>query len=171
MSASTETFPSPEPRGDLRIRMVDGPGRHSLDGGWWPYSRDLVLEMTDLVRHFPSEHGRITRALYSRPDWDTTPHRVDLGTKLLKVGSFPDDDTHVMVVQTANRERLTLLVVPSRFTQAQGEEALLAAATPGNEHSGSEVLLEVTDQHDADPADRWARGEDGTPYPIGRDHG
>ncbi len=169
MSASIESPPSP--RGDLRLRMVDQPGRHRLDGGWWPYSRDLVLEMTELVRSFPREHGRITRALYSRPDWDTAPHRIDLGTSRLKVGSFPDDDTHVVVVQTANRERLTLLVVPPRFTQAQGDEALLAAATPGNDHAGSEVLLEVTNSHDVDPADRWGRAEDGTPYASGRAHG
>lgn len=164
MSASTEIPPLPEPRGDLRLRMADHPGKNSLDGGWWPYSRDLVLEMTDLARNFPVLHGRITRALYSRPDWDTAPHRVDLGTSRLKLGSFPEDDTHVLVVQTANRERLTLLVVPPRFTQAQGEEALLAAATPGNAHSGGEVLHEVTDHPDADPADRWGRAEDGTPY-------
>lgn len=167
MSALTENPSIPVPRGDLRLLMVEDPGRHRLDGGWWPYSRDLVAELTDLVRHFPSARGRITRALYSRPDWDTAPHRVDLGTKVLKVGSFPDDETHVVVVQTADGERITLLVVPPRFTRAQGDEALLAAATPGNEHSGTELLLEVTNNHEADPADQWGRTEDGMPRSLG----
>lgn len=163
MSATQETpFPSAT-RGDLRLRMVEHPGRQSLDGAWWPYSRDLTGEIRDLVRGFPGEHGRITRALFSPPDWDTAPRRVDLGTKVLKVGSFPEDDTHLLVVQTANRERLTLLVVPPSFTATQGEEALLAASTSGNAHSGTEVLRGVTENHDADPADRWTRSEDGIP--------
>lgn len=167
MSATSEISSTPVTRGDLRLRMVAHAGRQSLDGGWWPYSRDLICELRDLAQGFPDEHGRITRALYSPPDWDTSPRRVDLGTKILKVGSFPEDDTHVIVVQTANRERLTLLVVPPSFTPAQGEEALLAASTPRNAHSGTEVLGNVTDDHDAVPAERWTRSEDGTPQRPG----
>lgn len=161
MSAPQETTPTPISRGELRLRLAerpdrpDGPGQQRLDGGWWPYSRDLTLEMRELVRHFPPERGRIVRALFSRPDWDTAPTRVDLGTRYLKVGSFPRDDTHVLEVQTARRDRLTLLVIPPDFTAAQADEAMLAATTSGNAHSGTEVLAEVTDHHDPDPADYW----------------
>lgn len=98
----------------------------------------------------------------SAPDWDTLPRQVDLGTTTLEVGSLTADDSHVLVVRTRDRRPLTFLVIPPDFTTAQGAEALLAASTPGNSHSGSEVLREVTDQHDADPADRWTCAQDGT---------
>lgn len=165
MSAISKPSPAADP-GGLRLRLVESPGSQSLDGAWWPHSRDLTRELTHLVREFPRAHGRITRALFSRPDWDTAPRRVDLGTRILKVGSFPNDDTHVIVVTTTDRRRITLLVVPPGYTEAQGAEAMLAASTPRNAHSGSEVLVEVTDNHDADPGDEWIRSEDGTPGEV-----
>jgi hypothetical protein len=165
MSAPQHTTAAPprEPRGALRLRMSDEPGRDQLDGGWWPYTRDLVLEMSDLAQHFPREHGRIIRAVYARPDWDTAPRRIAAGPRIVRLGPFPGEDAHLVIVETGDHTRLTLLVIPPAFTSGQGQEALLAAATPGNAHAGSELLSEVTDQHDADPADWWGRSEDGTP--------
>lgn len=161
-AAHTPNSVDPDDQG-LRLRLLDRPGREALDGGWWPHSRDLIRELTQLAAEFPRERGRILRVLFSRPDWDTAPHRVDLGTRVLKVGSFPHDDTHVLTVQTSVGERLTLLVVPPRFTRGQGEEALLAASTPGNVHTAADLLNEVTNSHDALPEDRWMRAEDGNP--------
>lgn len=147
-------------RGPLRLRLGVTPGQDRLDGAWWPYSRDLDRELSDLVRHFPTTHAPINRAVFSRPDWDTAPRKVTAGPRVIKVGSFPEDDTHVMIVQLSDRRRLTLLVVPPDFTSDQGEEALLAGSTPGNRHTGTDLLLEVTDHHDPSPADRWDRVED-----------
>ncbi len=138
--------------------MADQLGTHQLDGGWWPQSRDLAVELADLVTHFPVDKGRIVRAVVSPPDWDPAPRRIPVGRGYLKVGSFPRDDTHVILLSTADRTVLQVLVVPPGLTGEQGEEALTAAATAGNEHSATEVLREVTDQPAHDPADRWSRG-------------
>lgn len=151
--------PSPETR-PVRLRLGEGAGQDRLDGAWWPYSRDLDREMSDLVQQFPAARGRISRALFSRPDWDTAPRKVTAGDRVVKVGSFPQDDTHVLVIQLSDRTRLTLLVVPPEFTTGQGEEALLAGSTAGNRHAAGELLLEVTDQHDAHPAHQWDRLDD-----------
>ena len=151
----TTSHPTPEHRGPLRLRLGASPGQDRLDGAWWPYSRDLDTEVSDLVQQFPATQPRISRALYSRPDWDTAPRKVATGSRSIKLGSFPSDDTHVLIVQLSDRTRLTLLVVPPEFTAAQGEEALLAGSTDGNRHAATELLLEVTNQHDADPAKLW----------------
>ena len=146
---------TPESRRPLRLRLGSAPGQDRLDGAWWPYSRDLESEMSDLVQQFPPAHGRISRAVYSLPDWDTAPRELVAGQRVITVGASPSDDTHVLIVQLSDGRRLTLLVVPPDFTPGQGEEALLAGSTAGNRHTAGELLLEVTDQHDADPADRW----------------
>ena len=150
-----QVVPTPESRGPLRLRLGSAPGQDRLDGAWWPYTRDLESEMSDLVQRFAPTHGHISRAEYSLPDWDTAPREVVVGQRVITVGAFPSDDTHVLVVQLSDGRRLTLLVVPPDFTPGQGEEALLAGSTAGNRHTAGELLLEVTDQHDADPADRW----------------
>ena len=141
----------------LRLALGSRNGLDRLDGGWWPHSRDLAVELRHLVEGFPLELGRITRALYSPPDWDAPPRRVELPGGFVKVGCFPDDDTHLIVLTTSNRVVLHLLVVPTSFTEAQGTEALLAAATPRYAHSATDLLLTVTNEQDADPADVWAQ--------------
>lgn len=142
-------------RTPLRIRMADHPGRNELDGGWWPQSRDLAVELADLVDHFPPERGRIVRALYSPPDWEPAPRRVATAHGRLKVGYFPHDDTHLILLSTSDRTVLRVLVVPQEVTDAQGEEALLAAATHGNAHTATSLLFTATQFHDVDPADLW----------------
>jgi hypothetical protein len=150
-----QTVSQPETRRPLRLRLGRAPGQDLLDGAWWPYSRDLESEMSDLVQRFPLDHGSISRVVYSRPDWDSAPHQLTAGPTVIEVGPSPRDDTHVLVLELSDDSRLTLLVVPPDFTPGQGEEALLAGSTAGNRHTAAELLLEVTDQHDADPADRW----------------
>ncbi|HJQ05703.1 MAG TPA: DUF5994 family protein [Nocardioides sp.] len=147
--------------GPLRLRMAEHAGRNRLDGGWWPYSRDLATELADLVDHLPPGSSRVVRALFSPPDWDPAPRRVPIGRGYLKAGSFPGDDTHLMLLTTADRTVLRLLVVPPGFTPAQAEEALLASATSGNAHSAAELLHEVLDHGEVDPFDLWA--DDGGP--------
>ena len=146
---------TPEAGRPLRLRLGRVPGRDRLDGAWWPYSRDLESEMSDLVRQFPLTDGHISRVVYSRPDWDTAPRTLTVEQSVITVDACPRDDTHVLSVDLGDGGRLTLLVVPPDFTPGQGEEALLAGSTAGNRHTAAELLHEVTDQHDADPADRW----------------
>ena len=130
-------------------------GADRLDGGWWPQSRDLTVELADLVDHFPSECGRIVRAVFSPPDWDPAPRHVPVAGGHIKVGSFPRDDTHLIELKTSDRTVLHVLVVPPAFSAGQGAEALLAATTPGNAHAAGDLLSVVSEHHDADPADHW----------------
>jgi len=156
----TSTVPTPETedraaRVPLRLRMVEHVGRDQLDGGWWPQSRDLGVELPDLVEHLPPQYGRVVRAVYSPPDWDAAPRRVPVPGGYVKVGAFPRDDTHLIQLKTYDHKVLYILVVPPQFTDDQGDEALLAAASPGNSHPAGEVLDHVTEHPDVDPADHW----------------
>ena len=148
--------PTPPSRGRLRLRLTDPPGRGHLDGGWWPRSRDLAVELGDLVDHFPQRSGRVVRAVFSPPDWGPAPRRVPVAGGYVKVGSFPRDDTHLVLLTTSDHRVLRVLVVPPGFTRYEAEEALLAASTPHNSHSATEVLVEVTDHVDHEPVDHWS---------------
>jgi len=141
-------------RGPLRLNMAEDSGKR-LDGAWWPQSRDLAVELADLVDHCPPRFGRIVRAVFSPPDWDPGPRRIPVGGGYVKVGSFPRDDSHLIHLTMSDRTVLYVLVVPPGFTDDQGDEALLAAATSGNAHSAADLLEEVTDSADVDPRDRW----------------
>jgi hypothetical protein len=139
----------------LRLRMSPRAGRDRLDGGWWPRSHDLSVELPDLVDHCPPASGRIVRALYSPPDWDTPARRVAVAGGHVKVGSFPRDDTHLSRLKTSDRTVLYVLVVPPEMAQEQAEEALLAAAAPGNAYGAASQVDVATAAPDGDPKGRW----------------
>ncbi len=163
MSTPTDPTPPPQPTppqlaeidGALRLRMTDSPGRDVLDGGWWPRSRDLAVELADLADHFPASLGRITGVVVSPPDWDARIRSVPSNAGDVTVESVARDDTHLIELATTTQPRLRVLVVPPDFTDDQGEEALLAAATPGNAHPAIELLDTVTEHPDVDPRDHW----------------
>lgn len=153
---STSIVPSPQPtRSFLRLRLATTPGRDRLDGGWWPQSRDLAVELADLVDHFPETSGRIQRAVVSPPDWDPAPRRIPVARGFVKVGSFPKDDTHVILLKTSDNRILRILVIPPGLTPSEAEEALLAASTSGNAHSAASLLETVTDHTDGTVDDHW----------------
>jgi hypothetical protein len=148
--------------------MGEHPGRDRLDGAWWPQSRDLAVEVADLVDHFPLAYGRVVRALYSPPDWDSRPRRIPASGRDVKVGCFPRDDTHQIDLTMSDRTVLRMLVVPPGLSADQGEEAMLAAATPGNDQTAGSLLDTATEFADVDPADHW-RDDGGAwwhPHPI-----
>ena len=140
----------------LRLRISDRPGLDTLDGGWWPQSRDLAVELADLADHFPTALGTVQHAVYSPPDWDSAPRRVSVQGGFVELDAVPQDDTHIVLLRTSQRLTLRLLVVPSDFSDGQGAEALLAAATTGYAHSAGSLLETVTNELDVDPNDHWA---------------
>lgn len=147
------TASSESDRGPLRLRLVAPAGPGHLDGGWWPRSRDLAVEVTDLVENLPPGLGRVTRVRYSPADWDGADPHGAVATVETEV--LPRDDTSLVDVRTTEHPALRLLVVPPSFDDADGEEALLAASTPGNAYSAGDLLAAVDDADHVDPSGLW----------------
>lgn len=156
-------------RRPLRLQLSGAPGQPALHGGWWPQSRDIDIELPDLVDRFPAVTGRVARVLYSRPDWDTQPHSVLLTRGRLKAGSFPRDNTHVIVLSMSTGNQLRLLVVPP--DHPGGQRAMAIAADPSNRWSAPEILAasaldekpSESQDHWNDDGGSWWRQEDGPP--------
>jgi hypothetical protein len=74
----------------------------------------------------------------------------------VEVGTLPQDGTHLIHLTTSSRTVLHVLVVPHHYTDDQGDEALLAAATKGNAHSTADLLDTVTEHPDIDRRDLWS---------------
>lgn len=136
MATSSTIIPSPPqrtPPDGLRLQMSNEVSPDGLDGSWWPRSRDLQREAADLVDHFPAGIGRISRMLFSRPDWDNSSadgrgvRSIRAARGPVKVGSFPSDDTHLMILTLSSRRRLKLLVIPSDTPDLEAADLLVAA--------------------------------------------
>lgn len=164
MPTSIEAGPGLPPRESHPVRVrLTGRSGDRLDGGWWPRSRDPLAELSDLLLHLAAVPGAGTRAVHAALTWEDWDHPDPLGAPdaeaALETGvriGWTVEERHVVVLSLADGTTLRLLVVPPDFTRGQGAEALLAAATAGNEHSAVDLLDEVTDQVDVDPWDHWS---------------
>lgn len=150
-TSSNEPASANAPSEGLRFQMSDSAEHGRVDGAWWPRSRNLQREAADLVDNFPAEIGRISRLLFSRPDWDNPSHdgrgvrTIRAARGPVKVGSFPSDDTHLMILTMGSGQRLKLLVIPSDTPLAEGEQRLRAFAGPGTDTADGAVDWERWD--------------------------
>lgn len=82
--------------------------------------------------------------MFSPPDWDDKPRRVPVGGRFVKVGSFPRDDTHLLLLALSDARVLRLLVVPPDQDEVRAEEALRQSSDAGTpSRSAAEVLAAV----------------------------
>jgi hypothetical protein len=86
--------------------------RRLPDGAWWPENRRLSDQLGRLFACWPPERGRITRVLYSPPDWEDHPRSVEVPGRRIKTGSFPRDDTHQLTLSLLDGSRRSITVIP-----------------------------------------------------------
>lgn len=159
MSTSTDAaVPATGSGQPIRLHLRELSGSAHLDGGWWPRTRYLALELRELVAALPPARGRVTKVLYSPPDWIVHSARVPVGGGHVIVTSFPRDDTHVVLLTMSTRTVLRLLVVPPSLTAAEGVRALEAAADSGNNQAAQILLESVAWQPSASVVRQQRRG-------------
>jgi hypothetical protein len=69
------------------------------------------------------------RATFSPPGWDTPLRRVRVRRGGRNAGSFPRDDTHLMLLTMFDRTTLKILVIPPGGSPEEGEAALRTGST------------------------------------------
>ena len=153
--------PAPQDRSPVRLTLADTFGHGPLDGAWWPQTRDLQTEAAQLIDGFPAIRGRIDHIVYSTPDWATTSSRIKVERGIIKAGSFPRDDTHVILLSMAGKHLLRLLVIAPDTPPADAEVMMNRAAARTNRDDAL-TLLRGHDDVDIDPADIWT--DDGGAY-------
>lgn len=150
----------------LRLRLQPVLSEGALDGSWWPQSRDLSLELADLVDNFPVELGQVQRVVFSRPDWDAAPHRVRVARGLIKVGSYPHDDTHQVWLSMSTHTMIRLSVATPAGSSRP--PAPTGVAAPGRPAVGDES---VSDELDANSHWNDDGGSWWDPHPVAPSEG
>lgn len=129
----------PMGRQPLRLHLIPTLGQGADDGVWWPQSRDFPTEAADLVDHFPKQFGQVYRVVFSRPDWDSVPHRLVVERGLIKVGSYPRDHGHRLMLSMSDRRLIRLRVkafdAPPEPADQKADEA--DQTTQWNDDGGS----------------------------------
>jgi hypothetical protein len=120
-------------------------GSGVLDGAWWPQSRDLALELADLVDNLPAGLGRPMRVVYSQTGWEPGPRWINSarGGRPIRAGSFPGPNTQRLLMHMGGASILQLVVLPPELDADAAARAMRAAASPANRLSALTLVAEA----------------------------
>jgi hypothetical protein len=155
--ASMATEP---PRHTLRLKLKPkAPATGSVDGAWWPRSRDLSIELPALLAVLATRLGGVERVSYNLATWDTVPRRIDVNGRQLRLGGFHAQHAHTVDVIGADGARLTLLVLPPGADPVAAHRTLITASRRDNVDNIDHLLAAITEPERTigdDPAmERW----------------
>jgi hypothetical protein len=123
-----------EPSGrTLRLKLKPkAPPTGSVDGAWWPRTRDLSAELPALLAVLANRLGPVERVSYNLTAWDAAPRRLDIGDRQVRMGGFHAQDPHTVDVIGPSGSRLTLLVLPSATDPVAAHQTLITASRRDN---------------------------------------
>ncbi|MCX5529315.1 DUF5994 family protein [Streptomyces sp. NBC_00006] len=125
------TPPSSSPPSGARVALRSPTSRGLLDGAWWPHSRDLTVELPELVDVLDPLWGRITRVAVNPMLWPVVPRKVTVGQRVVKTGWFtPELDPHTLLLLSYGTRRFDLLVIPPETSAACADRLMVAACAP-----------------------------------------
>jgi len=96
-----------------RVRLEPVWFRHNrLDGSWWPGSRDLDVELRDLVPVLDHFRGPVSRLLLGAAGWTARPHHIVAAGHPVSVGYQAGQAPALMTVRCADGGTFTMQVTP-----------------------------------------------------------
>ncbi|KIX77098.1 DUF5994 family protein [Streptomyces sp. JL4002] len=115
-----------------------------LDGAWWPYSRDLTVELPPLAAALDEPWGRITRVTVNPTRWPVIPHRVPVAGHTVHVGWFTEQHADKLILLSYTVGRWDLLVIPPETEPAAAARLMAAAAIPGSDLTAGVLMANET---------------------------
>ncbi|GGR51815.1 hypothetical protein FHS38_006864 [Streptomyces netropsis] len=143
MTTSTPTTSPIESAPSLPVRLFLNPADTRpgpVDGAWWPYSRDLTRELPALAMALDLPWGRITRVAVNPAHWPVIPGKVPVGTRVVHVGWFAEQDPHDLLLLSFRVGRWDLLVIPPETAPGTAAHLMAAAGDPDNRLTASALM-------------------------------
>ncbi|MEV4021049.1 DUF5994 family protein [Nonomuraea angiospora] len=130
--------------------------RGTVDGAWWPHTRDADAELPALISAVDRRLNRaVLRVGLYLDAWDHIPRRIPARGRQVRVGWFRSADPHLITLSIAGTAPITLLVIPPDTANGPAMAALTRAAADTVGIRPSDIL------HPAVP-DEGLPGQDGS---------
>jgi hypothetical protein len=125
-----------------RLRLKPkAPRSGYVDGAWWPRSDDLTAELPDLLAVLSVRLGRIDRVLYNFDEWAKAPAKLATGGRAVRLDGYRLQPANTIEVLGLNRDRIVLLVVPSRTDPDRAHTTMMAAAGPDDASTVDDLVM------------------------------
>jgi hypothetical protein len=128
---------------DVRVslRANAGDGSSAFDGAWFPRTRDLAVELPELIAELDRRGLRVERFTYPLDAWSPVDRKIVVQERLVRTGGFRSMDPGVVCLTWAGgTRRADLLVVPPETDVLTGVRALRLCTRRGLPSSPQMVL-------------------------------
>ena len=145
MTAITRTALDAGFRGGIDVRVSlragAGDGNSAFDGAWFPRTRDLSVELPELIAELDRRGVRVERFTYALDAWSPAARKVRVGDRIVRTGGFRSMDPGVVcLIWDGGAMRADLLVVPPETDVLTGARALRLCTRRGLPRSPQMVL-------------------------------
>jgi hypothetical protein len=145
MKTTLQTLAAEGHRGGIDVRVSlrsdAGSGEESFDGAWFPRSRDLPVELPELIAALDRRGLHVERFTYPLDPWTPAPRKIVVGGRVVRTGGFRSMDPGVVCLTWAGgTRRADLLVVPPETDVITGARALRLCVRQGLPSSPQMVL-------------------------------
>lgn len=147
MSAPTLSFETTQERRwtvqNHRLRLKPAHGSPGVvQGGWWPRTDQLHIELPELLAALSSRSGAVERVIYDENRWAPSSMRIEFRAHSVILEGSRTKSTNTLSVFGKQFGTLVLLVVPHNTDPTAARAAVRAAAHP-DDVSTAEQLLEI----------------------------
>ena len=128
---------------DVRVslRAGAGDGNSAFDGAWFPRTRDLSVELPELIAELDRRGVRVERFTYALDAWAPAARKLLVGDRIVRTGGFRSMDPGVVcLIWDGGSMRADLLVVPPETDVLTGARALRLCTRRGLPRSPQMVL-------------------------------
>jgi hypothetical protein len=109
--------------------------RGTVDGAWWPRSRDPAIELAALIEELSAQRTPVRGITLHRVGWDSAPRRIALTSgRKVAVDWFRSGDLRTIQIIDANYQRIDLFIIPVDTTPALADLALTMATNGQDPH-------------------------------------
>jgi hypothetical protein len=128
---------------DVRVslRANAGDGKSPFDGGWFPRSTDLAVELPELIAELDRRDVRVERFTYAFDAWSPVPRKIVVLGRVVRTGGFRSMDPQIVCLTwDGGTRRGDFLVVPPETDVLTGARTLRLCTRRGLPRSPQMVL-------------------------------
>lgn len=138
---ATSPLPAGRPRQGLRLRLAatTSPTGY-VDGGWWPRSRDLSVELPVLLAELAPQLGVVTMITFAPEAWQSVPPQLIVAGRPVSLAGSRGSDPYTVHLSDSDGRHLTLLVIPPEAPGNPAHRAMMTASRSDNPDRPVEIL-------------------------------
>ncbi|MFF7216742.1 DUF5994 family protein [Streptomyces sp. NPDC008238] len=114
----------------------------TLDGAWWPRTRDIAAELPSLITALTEHLGPVTRVGLDGNAWDELPTRIMVDDRVVHIDSFPVGDDTVLITR-GDRDHFSLMLVPPDTSPDAARTAMARAVQADNVTDATQILIDT----------------------------